>query len=98
MLARFHATGPARLVVNGLTADGKPYRQEVAIDLPAESDETPGLSRLWARHHVEALAARLAREPGQAGALRAEATAVALRASLVGPFTLLVAEDRAIRN
>jgi Ca-activated chloride channel family protein len=93
LLARFTGMGPAKLVINGLTAEGRPYRQEALLDLPAESTETPGLHRLWAKHHVEALAARLEREPGQATALRAEATAVALRASLVGPFTSLVAED-----
>lgn len=93
LLGRFDGTGPTRLVLTGATIDGKPFRQELPVTLPRESAETPGLGRLWARHRVEALGARAEREPGQAAALRAEALALALRCSLVGPFTSLVAED-----
>lgn len=93
VLGRFRGTGPTRLVLTGRTSSGAAFRQELAVDLPAVSDEVPGLSRLWARRHVEALAEKAAEMPGEATAMLSDALALSLRYSIVGPRTSLVAVD-----
>jgi Mg-chelatase subunit ChlD len=96
ILGRFSGAGATRLVLTGRTGAGTAFRQELPVDLPEASDETPGLTRLWARRQVEALAERAADDPGRADALRGEALALSLKHSIVGPFTSLVAVDSAI--
>lgn len=93
VLGRFLGTGPTRLVLTGRTSSGAPFRQELAVDLPAASDEVPGLTRLWARRHVEALAERAAETPAEATAMLSDALALSLLYSIVGPTTSLVAVD-----
>jgi Mg-chelatase subunit ChlD len=93
VFGRFTHTGMTKLIITAATADGKPYRQEVEVGLPASTTRKPGITRLWARQRVEDLAARAAAGATDAGDLRAEGTALALAHSLVGPFTSLVAED-----
>ena len=93
VFGRFTHTGMTKLIITAATADGKPYRQEVEVGLPASTTRKPGITRLWARQRVEDLAARAAAGATDAGDLRAEGTAMALAHSLVGPFTSLVAED-----
>src|SRR5262249_30236372 len=90
-IGRFDGTGPRTLVITGATADGRPFRQELALALPERSDELPGLQRLWARYRIEALTAG-----GEVSAAAgAEVTDLALKHSLMSPFTSLVAEDTA---
>jgi pSer/pThr/pTyr-binding forkhead associated (FHA) protein/Mg-chelatase subunit ChlD len=93
VFGRFTHTGMTKLIITAATAEGKPYRQEVEVGLPASTTRKPGITRLWARQRVEDLAARAAAGATDAGDLRAEGTALALAHSLVGPFTSLVAED-----
>lgn len=92
IFGRFQEAGPTRLVITGRTVHDKPYRQEIDVELPAQSNEVPGLSRLWARRHVEAIAARVEVEPHRKD-LRREALSLSLAHSIVGPYTSLVAED-----
>ncbi len=93
LLGRFDAAGPTKLILTAATSDGRPFRQELDVVLPTHTPTAPGLGRLWARRHVEALAARADAEPAVAAALREEATALSIAYRIVGPFTSLVAED-----
>jgi Ca-activated chloride channel family protein len=93
VLGRFNGTGPSRLVISGRTSSGAAFRQELAVDLPAASEEVPGLTRLWARRHVEALAEKASHSPAEAPAMLSDALALSLRYSIVGPTTSLVAVD-----
>ncbi len=92
ILGRFDGVGPTRLVITGRTVNEKAYRQEIDVDLPAQTSEVPGLARLWARRHVEALAAKAAAEPHRRD-LQQEALSLSLEHAIVGPYTSLVAED-----
>ncbi|MBI5516828.1 MAG: VWA domain-containing protein [Deltaproteobacteria bacterium] len=96
LLGRFEGVGPTRLVLTGSTASGKPFRQELPVELPARSAQCPGLGRLWARRRVEHLAEASATDASRAASLRAEGLALSLEHSIVGPFTSLVAEDRVV--
>ncbi|MEZ4297051.1 MAG: VIT domain-containing protein [Polyangiaceae bacterium] len=95
VLGRYDGVGPTRLVLTGRTALDKPYRQEIDVDLPTESAEVPGLFRLWARRHVDALAEQHRAQPAR-DELRREALSLSLECSIVGPFTSLVAEDSVV--
>lgn len=92
ILGRFDGVGPTRLVITGRTVNEKAYRQEIDVDLPAQTSEVPGLARLWARRQVEVLAAKAAAEPHRRE-LPQEALALSLEHAIVGPYTSLVAED-----
>ncbi|HLM74424.1 MAG TPA: FHA domain-containing protein, partial [Polyangiaceae bacterium] len=93
VLGRFHGSGPSRLVLTGRTSSGAAFRQELAVELPASSEEVPGLTRLWARRHVEVLAEKASASPAEAPAMLSDALALSLRYSIVGPTTSLVAVD-----
>jgi len=95
VLGHFTGTGPTTLVVTGTTAGGKPYRQELAVTLPAAVSEARGLERAWARRRVESLAESAERNP-QDAAVNAEGLRLALAWSIVSRWTSLVAEDRTV--
>lgn len=88
ILGRFAEAGTGKVVITAITADGRPFRQELQLQLPEHSDQLPGLQRLWARARIEALS-----EGSVGGALAEQLTALALEHGLVSPFTSLVAED-----
>ncbi|UQA62535.1 VIT domain-containing protein [Polyangium aurulentum] len=93
LLGRFGGAGRSRLVLTGTRATGEPFRQEVDVDLPEQSNEIPGLERLWARLRIDARLARLAEAPGEAAEVRMEVLGLALKHKLLSPYTALVAED-----
>ncbi|MGC4120370.1 MAG: VWA domain-containing protein [Myxococcales bacterium] len=93
LLGRYSGTGPSKLVLTGETVTGEPFRQEVDVDLPETSEQVPGLERLWARLRIESRLERLTREPDEASEIRLEVLGLALKHSLVSPYTALVAED-----
>jgi Ca-activated chloride channel family protein len=93
VIGRFNGSGRSRLVLTGRTATGEPFRQEVDVDLPEESEQAPGLERLWARLRIDSRLERLAREPSEAADIRLEVLGLALKHSLLSPYTALVAED-----
>jgi Ca-activated chloride channel family protein len=93
VIGRFSGSGRSRLVLTGKTATGEPFRQEVDVDLPEESEQAPGLERLWARLRIDSRLERLAREPSEAADIRLEVLGLALKHSLLSPYTALVAED-----
>lgn len=83
VVGRFEGRGPSRLVVTGLLPDGSPWRGEQDVELPERSSEAPGLERVWARRRIDARANS-----------REEVIALALRYSLVTPFTSFVGVDQ----
>jgi Ca-activated chloride channel family protein len=93
LLGRFSGSGKTRLVLLGTTAKGEPFRQEVDVDLPEVADQVPGLERLWAKLRIDSRLERLAREPAEASEIRLEVLGLALKHSLLSPYTALVAED-----
>lgn len=93
LLGRFNGVGKSRLILTATTALGDPFRQEIEVDLPEASAEVPGLERLWARLRIDALVDRLAGSPEAFAEVRMEALGLALRHSLLSPYTALVAED-----
>ncbi|MDI1476827.1 VIT domain-containing protein [Polyangium sp. y55x31] len=93
LLGRFAGSGKSRLVLTAERATGEPFRQEVDVELPEQSDQIPGLERLWARLRIDARLARLAEAPGEAAEVRMEVLALALKHKLLSPYTALVAED-----
>lgn len=95
VLGRFGGAGATRLVITALTAEGKPFRQELSVSLPAESKQAPGLERAWARRRVERLAERSDREPADPSHA-AEGLRLSLAWSIVGRWTSLVAEDKKV--
>ncbi|MBX3193328.1 MAG: VWA domain-containing protein, partial [Labilithrix sp.] len=95
LLGRFVGNGPSRLVLLGTAATGLPFRQEIDVSLPLEAAEIPGLERMWARRRIDARLQRLETAPQDAGEIRLEVLALALRHGLVSPYTALVADDEA---
>ncbi|HQP35426.1 MAG TPA: VIT domain-containing protein [Polyangiaceae bacterium] len=93
LLGRFVGEGPTRLALSGTTPAGLPFRQQIDVTLPVRSEQVPGLERLWARHRIESRLERLAQEPGEQGDIRLEVIGLALKHSLMSPYTSLVAED-----
>jgi Ca-activated chloride channel homolog len=90
---RYFASGPARLVVTGKTAQGNPFRQELMAVLPEHDDQTPGLERVWARQRIDDLQDQLTRQPERLSEVRLEVLGLALKHQLMSPYTALVAED-----
>ena len=93
LLGRYNGVGESTLVLTGTTALGEPFRQEIPVKLPEAANMIPGLERLWARQRIDALVERLESDPKQAGEVRMEVLGLALRHSLLSPYTSLVAED-----
>lgn len=93
LVGRFVGEGPTRLALTGTTPAGLPFRQQIDVTLPVSSEQVPGLERLWARHRIESRLERLAQEPGEQGDIRLEVIGLALKHSLMSPYTSLVAED-----
>ncbi len=96
LIGRYTGSGAHRLVLTGATADGAPFRQELAVELPARTEPSqelacPGLTRVWAQRRVEALTERLDEAPGNK--LEEEITKLALEHQIVSRMTSLVAED-----
>lgn len=93
LTGRFVGSGPARLLITGMTPGGSVYRQELAVQLPEQANEAPGLERLWARRRIEDLSDQLIARPERLSEIRLEVLGLALKHSLMSPYTALVAED-----
>lgn len=93
LFGRFNGSGKTRMVLTGEKATGEPFRQEVDVELPEVSDQIPGLDRLWARYRIDARMDRLAQHPNEMAEIRLEVLGLALKYSLLSPYTSLVAED-----
>ncbi len=93
LLARFDGSGPGKAIITAVTADGRPYRQELAYVLPTSADDAPGLDRLWAKAKMDLHMEQLAREPGAASQVREAVLALALAHALPSAYTSLLAEE-----
>src|SRR5690606_9449078 len=93
VIGRYAGVGPCRWVLTGTSADGRPFRQHIDVELPQESDEAPGLARLWAKRRIDALLEALEDEPGRERKVKREVTELALAHSLASAYTSLVAVD-----
>lgn len=93
LTGRFLGSGPARLRITGLTPGGTAYLQELTVQLPEQAGEASGLERLWARRRIEDLNDQLIARPERLSEIRLEALGLALKHSLMSPYTALVAED-----
>jgi hypothetical protein len=97
---RYRTPGEGRLVLTGFQ-QGRPYRQEVPVVLPAQQAGDEPIASMWARAKVEALTTE---DLGglQTGTfpapLRAQIEAVALAHRLVTPFTSFVAVEERVVN
>ena len=96
LVGRYLGTGGSRLVLTGKWANGQKFRQELSVDLPASAAQLPGLERLWARQRIESLADQLVQSPQLAADTRLEVLGLALKHSLLSPYTALVAEDTSV--
>lgn len=90
VLGQFKGVGPTTLVLTGLTDGGKAFRQELQVNLPAQTQQAPGLPRAWARRRVARLAESAVEDAS------GEGQALALRFNLVSRWTSLVAEDQVV--
>lgn len=99
--ARYRRPGRGKVILHGYR-QGRPYRQELEVDLPEREPHHDALASMWARAHVDALMRRDL--PGlQSGsfreALREEIEEVALAHRLLTQFTSFVAvEDRVVNE
>jgi len=99
--ARYRRPGRGKVILHGYR-QGRPYRQELEVDLPEREPHHDALASMWARAHVDALMRRDL--PGlQSGSfresLREEIEEVALAHRLLTQFTSFVAvEDRVVNE
>jgi Ca-activated chloride channel family protein len=96
VLGRLPSLEGGKLVLTAATADGRPFRQELVLQEPAE--DTPGLVRLWARRRIEALMDQISADRSCEPRLGPQITALALEHGLVSAYTSLVAEDSEVRS
>lgn len=97
---RYRTPGRGRVILTGFQ-QGRPYRQELPVVLPAEDAEHDAIASVWARAKVETLTTQdLAGL--QSGTfptpLRAEIESVALAHRLVTAFTSFVAAEERVVN
>jgi hypothetical protein len=95
VLGRLPSLQGGKLVLTAATADGRPFRQELALN---SAHDTPGLGRLWAKRRIEALMDQIAANRSWEPRLRPQITALALEHGLVSAYTSLVAEDSEVRS
>lgn len=86
LVGRFRGEGPTTLVVRGKRQDGREYRLEKAVELPAEAPALSGLERLWAQRRIAASTDRL------------EIIRLAERYSLASRYTAFIGVDSAEVN
>lgn len=93
VVGRYRGRGTMILGLVGQGCAG-PYREEVPVDLAAEA-EHPALPRLWARARIEHLLDLERAEPQRQPEIREEIIGLAVRYSLLSPYTSFVALDEA---
>lgn len=99
--ARYDRPGRGRVILSGYR-EGRPYRQELDVALPARHDGNEAIASMWARSRVGSLMDRDLRAL-QSGSypddLKEEVVRVALEHGLVTQFTSFVAvEDRIVNE
>lgn len=98
--ARYRRAGTGKVVLTGYR-QGKPYRQELAVTLPAQAPEHAAIASMWARAKVDALMAQDL-QAMQSGTfpkpLETQIVAVALEHRLLTKFTSFVAVEEKVVN
>ncbi len=92
-VGRFHSSGKATAILKAMTGGGE-FRQEIEIDLPDEATEHPVIETIWARHRIDALLKKMSEKPKEKHEIRDEIIGIALRYSLMSPYTSLVAVEQ----
>jgi Ca-activated chloride channel family protein len=98
--ARYRTPGAGRVVLRGYQ-QGRPYRQELAVTLPAREDSHAAIASMWARAKIDALAAEDLAGLQQGSfpkPLREQIESVALEHRLMTQFTSFVAVEERIVN
>jgi len=91
-VGRFHSSGKATAILKAMTGGGE-FRQEIEIDLPDESTEYPLIETIWARKRIDALLKKMGEKPKEKHEIRDEIIGIAMRYSLMSPYTSLVAVE-----
>ncbi len=97
---RYRTPGQGRVILTGFQ-QGRPYRQEVAVTLPAVEPANDAIASMWARAKVETLTTQdlAGLQSGTFPApLRAQIETVALAHRLVTAFTSFVAVEERVVN
>jgi hypothetical protein len=99
--ARYRRGGTGRVVLTGFR-QGKPYRQEMAVELPEREPANEAIASMWARAKVDQLTTQdlAAMQSGTfPEPLEKQIVDVALAHRLLTPFTSFVAvEDRVVNE
>lgn len=92
VVGRFHGGGRTTLRIRGQTASG-PHTGELTVDFTAATPEQEALPRLWARARIDHLLDRERESPRAKSDLRDEIIGLAVKHSLMSPYTSFVAVD-----
>ncbi|MEQ8188027.1 MAG: VIT domain-containing protein [Candidatus Eremiobacterota bacterium] len=92
-VGRFHSSGKATAILKAMTGVGE-FRQEIEIDLPDEATEHPVIETIWAGKRIDALLKKMSEKPKEKHEIRDEIIGIALRYSLMSPYTSLVAVEQ----
>lgn len=100
---RFAGSGKGVVTLRGYSA-GKPYEERIEVAFPAQEDGNAAIRPIWARAKVDSLMSRDwmvmgGQEPdGDRKAIREAIVEVALKHSLMTPFTSFVAVEETIKT
>lgn len=91
LIGKWNGEATGRLILSGITGEGKTYEQTFDVSEAANNMHNPSLPTLWARETVRSLAeyAKLTGKPD----IIEEVTEVGLKYELLTPYTSFVAVD-----
>jgi hypothetical protein len=92
-VGRFHSSGKATSILKAMAGGGE-FRQEIEIDLPDEATEHPVIETIWAGKRIDALLKKMSEKPKEKHEIRDDIIGIALRYSLMSPYTSLVAVEQ----
>jgi Ca-activated chloride channel family protein len=92
MTGKYTQPGKGKAVLTGYSA-GKPYRQEMDVDFPAENNDNDALQSIWARAKVNELTRKSRIFTKGDDALKTQVENTALKYHIMSPFTSFVAVD-----
>ncbi|MDP3509755.1 MAG: VIT and VWA domain-containing protein [Candidatus Melainabacteria bacterium] len=96
--ARYRGAGQGKVALTGY-ANGRPYRQTLAVTLPLRDTTNSAIEKVWSRQKIDSLTDQdlVGLSKGQVnGSIREAITKVALDHKLMSDFTSFVAVDSAV--
>ncbi len=96
--ARYRGAGQGKVVLTGY-ANGRPYKQTLAVTLPLRDTTNSAIEKVWSRQKIDSLTDQdlVGLSKGQVnGSIREAITKVALDHKLMSDFTSFVAVDSAV--